>query len=263
LWVVLDPRERLLGAIPTDVVSRSALRGVRPQGTQRQIRADFPDRYDKATLACLIQTDALPGPYALCCKHVLSAPDILSGTNQGRVLNNGSGTEFGKSSVYYGAMGSDIISLDAQLAVIEDLAGARATMSALKFRSSIAQGTFDIPSHFFVHQPTEFGSTPLAASWVQFQYHDFTIPYSTPLGTANIHHQMLVQYQLDQGGSTQKGMSGAAVSSDPTGGMFLGMHIAGLGSDGLFIPAWLLIDGSQYGLSPESVLHPRGAADAG
>jgi hypothetical protein len=263
VWVSLDRSRRISGAIPTDVVSKSASRGMRPQAPQHLIRAKFPQFAEKATLACLIQVNAAPQLFALSCKHVLSAPNIFHGSPPASVLNDASGAPFGSSSVFAGTMGVDIISLDAQLAVISDLAGARATLSAIRFHSS-AQSASDIPERFYVHQPSEYGNTPLSATFVQFRYHDFPLPYETPTGTVGIRHQMLVEYRLAQG-VTRKGICGSAVSSNPAGGTFLGMHIAGKDDTpwGLFIPAWLLVDGGEYGLGAGSVLHSRSAADLG
>lgn len=165
--------------------------------------------------------------------------------------------------MYYGDVGPGIISLDAQLAVIGNLAGALATMTSLQFDGAVARGTADIPPQFYMHQPMEFGASPMLATWTRDRYSDFTLPYDTPVGVVPIAHRMLVQYQLENGAQTDEGMSGAAVSSGVAGGRFLGMHIGGAVTDGLFIPAWLLLDGSRYGLPPGSRLIPRGAGDLG
>ncbi|MBN8741329.1 MAG: hypothetical protein BGP24_15360 [Lysobacterales bacterium 69-70] len=266
LWTAVGPMHaRTWCAVPTDVMPQAPFRRWRPQA-QANVSAQRNAVEAIGTLACLVKGVGSGRTYALGCKHVLSGTEFLSGSSAWNVIATGGGAVLGRGSVHAAAMTAGGLSLDAQLAVLTDPTAAKATLAPLRFDAArpVALEPADIRllATFYVHRPGRGDRAPAKATCVSFHYDDFELDYAEAALSATripIRHETLVEYVTAAG--TFPGMSGAPVTSRRDGGMFLGMHIAGDGTTGCFVPAWLLLDGSAYGL-PGRTFAPADATPA-
>jgi hypothetical protein len=265
--------ERVLCAVPTDVVVEHGFSRATPQGPSGIVA----DRVEvgNATCAAVIRVAGRRDVVMLCCQHVLT-PDIplnkpqpVAGT-QIALLNDLS-IPLALTSANGGQIRSDgSPSFDVQLTQPPDANALRAALDGLALAPGHEhvpdKSTFDAIANFaqfaILVSPNNIplGRVALPAAFLRYVPNVQGIPYRFIDASGSpqdrpVHHRLLIMFRL-LGRSTAGGDSGSPIVMRAPGGRFtlVGMHIAGGFENGFAysyaIPAWLLFNPAQYSRLP-------------
>ena len=238
-WTI-DGRRRLC-AVPTDVESASSFTS--PHAQAEPIRAHWKTSTADGAIACALTRDSQPATtFALSCRHVLSLTDLYCHEpTWGAAVTVKPDVLVGPTVAVAGQLQNPPDrSFDAQLLESVNNSALGEALGGLTL-SGYAKGYDDLPDEWFIRTP----SLTIAARKLGFVYDR---PYYVGcVGT--VVHYLLVESTVDT--PTEGGHSGSPVVSAPDGGVFLGMHVAGMDNGpgnrfAYMIPAWQLFDPSNY-----------------
>ena len=251
---------RKLCAVPTDVEDVARYAGVQPQARRDRIAVMKPhsDLGVWGSVSCAVKRNGDPDVFVLSARHVfsLSKETPTPGISNTEVrYANPTGTIIARGTNIRGPLRSrdQGPSFDAQLARIIDLNGLRNLLNGVQY-SATARNVEDIPEEYWiitsrVRKDDINRPVRLPARKRGFLF-DFKLDYEQKDVRDTI-HTMLIESAL-LGDDTTEGDSGSPVVSRLTGGMLLGMHIAGGPGVSCMIPAWQLFQSSNYRRSGES-----------
>jgi len=247
-------RTRKLCAVPTDVEPASEFARAQPQAAVRAriaVKDATTGRGIFGATTCAVQREGDSSLYALSCRHVFSISDSL---HQRRVVNaevrlqRKDGEIFARTVGVRGPLAdAPTVSFDAQLARVNVnmIAQFRATLAGMTF-SKRARGVRDIPDKFWINTPRSFvkggrrRQVRVRAEKLRFVF-DRIIIYP---GVGRVQHAMLIESQVAP--ATLAGDSGSPAVTHISGGMLLGMHIAGGRGLSYLIPAWQILAPANY-----------------
>lgn len=242
-------RERKLCAVPTDVEPASKFAKVKPQAKRARVSATYKSEGNAlGAVTCAIRAGENNLIYALSCRHVFSITESLHDrriTGARVHLNSKDGEVFGRTTGIRGRLSRQPApSFDAQLASVEHsfLEQLSQAVGDLTY-DSVAETYNEVPDDFWIHVP---GRETKVAARKLHRLNDRLIDYT---GVGLVRHRNLIEVQVFP--STRGGDSGSPASSLKSGGMLIGMHIAGLNDRAYLIPAWDLFTPKNYGRSNE------------
>jgi soluble lytic murein transglycosylase-like protein len=241
-WQVGDRRR--LCAVPTDVDDVSDYAAIEPQSAPGGI--EVPDEIgspEPGCVACAVERSSQANQsYLISARHVLSLSEKLHPVQRNsevrlRTIRD----RIGKTLQITGTLQDQpAVSLDAQLAKVVNLAAARQALGAIRF-SAFAAHEGDIPDQYWVLTPR--GAIKLKKRQVigaepPINYHRD--------GIREVIHEELVESVFGTSDTTISGDSGSPVATNKSGGVLLGMHIAGSNARAYAIPAWQLLSPKNY-----------------
>ena len=243
--------ERKLCAVPTDVEPGDQYYKIRPQSNNgvgiESVTFQGRNFTDAGAVACSLKRrippkeDFEPELYILSCRHLFSLTEQCHPSNVfADVLKVG--FKLAETLSIKGPLtaSSQKFSLDAQLAWTTDLELLNTVFESIRFNGDYARYVDDIPENYFIITPHGIKD----ARKKRFIYGDYTrfgVHYER---VGYVVHPLLIESEVWP--HTQRGDSGSPVTSDPDGGTFLGMHIAGNGCCGFMIPAFDLIYSGNF-----------------
>ena len=247
-------RSRKLCAVPTDVEAASEYAGIEPQAPPRArvaVRRAEDIRIGVfGSTTCAVQRRGDSSIYALSCRHVFSVTKHLHRQPDRKLevrLRQPDGPILARTVAVRGRLDRvPTVSFDAQLARVVPtmLESMRATLAGLSF-SGFARGVGDIPDKFWII-PSRNGPQGGRQARVRAEklriVSNRVIPYSR---IGPVRHAKLIEAQVRP--ATIGGDSGSPAVTRLSGGVLLGMHIAGGRGLSYLIPAWELLAPANYG----------------
>lgn len=239
--------ERRRCAIPTDVNDSERYRGVKPQNNEKILATSPGYPWCEGVFCCAVRYPGKPQIYGIGCHHVLAMSEIIPevpptvevvrGSNQQQVL--------GHLGDYHGIVGPGREFFDAAaIEMAEEVVRAQVINQPPPGILVVprASGLPGGEARYVIKTPrgnnilaTRTGvlSGPIVEYEVLENYHG-----------GELSAKVLIELKT-QGDFTQTGDSGSPVF-DEAESTFMGMHIAGIGNRAFFIPAWELLQASNY-----------------
>lgn len=246
-------RTRRLVHVPTDVEAIATLSGAVPTSAIpceiTVSSAGLPS--SGGQVCCLLRRKHTSRLLAISCRHVLTLdPARYRGGGPAALMRLGDDNlEIGEASPWGGAIvtGSPTgpWSFDAQLINLEDSDESRALLRAALGSTSCAdwaKAHTDLPERDAYVQTTR---EPIRVQIALMADPHILINYDN--GNIEGHHEQLIVYTSAES-PLAGGDSGAPLTSEPEGGLLLGMHIAVKSNErrGYAVPAWHLMDPTRY-----------------
>lgn len=233
-------KKRRLVAVRTDV-RESAVDAIPHASTRHSIYSD-PGLVSKevatGNLCCAIRIKGIRGcRYAVSCRHVLSASELLHPDRDQNVLlalYEDYAERCLESTSYFGRLGQigAYPSYDVEFALITDKDEARRALGAVTFNGERAY-VRDLPSirdlgTYYVVVGRGGRAVPIKLRYSTTHY-DFVLPYETPAGDIDVAHALVIESVVAGSGNDipRKGDSGSPVLSSRRGGSLVGLHFAG------------------------------------
>ena len=235
---------RRLCAVPTDVDDVSDYAAIEPQSAPSGI--EVPDEIvgaEPGCVACAVERSSQANQsYLISARHVFSLSEKLHPEQRNSEVRLRTNRDrVGRTLQITGAL-QDLppISFDAQLAKVVHVDAARRALGAIRF-SAFAAHEGDISDQYWVLTPR--GAIKLKRRQViggepPINYHRD--------GIRQVIHEELVESVFATSDTTMPGDSGSPVTTEKSGGVLLGMHIAGSDTRAYAIPSWQLLSPKNY-----------------
>jgi hypothetical protein len=236
--------ERKLCAIPTDVDEAEQLLKLKPEALPGiEVTASAATQAEPGSITCAVQRSSQPDmTYIISCRHVFSLSETLHPEQRvSAVQLRGGGKSLGITLKVTGVLQDEPpLSFDAQLAEMTDAEALRTALNDIRFLD-YAHTQDDFPPEYWVITP----HGPVKVHFVQIIKPSFPLDYSRS-GINKVVHEELVVSHFTTADKTGRGDSGSPVATEKTGGVLLGMHIAGSDDRTGTIPAWQLLSPKNY-----------------
>jgi hypothetical protein len=232
-------------AIPTDVDEHRTYRLCRPQAGPRivAVQSNAPSVTEWGSIACVVR---IPGDsrniYALGAAHVFDLMEHFwpAIPDQTTIRDGDSNNAVARATDFAGPMrpADHGLSFDAALALISDPSGIASLLGSLRPKSAIST-PLELPPTYGIATSHGLLSATKATNWMltnDVLY--YPVPGGDPIA---IQHAALVESDAQ----VIPGDSGSPVISND-GAQFLGMNIYGGNGMSFMIPAYSLLDASNY-----------------
>lgn len=253
---------RRLCAIPTDVEDSRIHSTARPHNPQTVTVSTGSPPVATGALTCMIQRSSDHDKvYVMSCKHVFSPMRALNQTFKVAQIRLKNGGQRVATTVNVAGILSPVArrNLDSQLALVEDIAKLRVALGGVKIEGYVrSQGEAMSAARLWIVTPAR---GPIRATINAFRHEEHSIDYGESGVIEDIRHEEIIEVQMDR--PTRGGDSGSPMVTNETGGLLVGMLIAGppdivsdsdLGTLSYVIPAWHLFESFRYeGAKPTEV----------
>lgn len=250
LWALAaGGKYRPLCAVPTDVASRASLRAHDgcDRGLVRLSSAALPERCASGMVACVLRINGGSERLALSCTHVFGLRHATDTFPVGaRVTERATGQPVATIVRRHGVLLEvpPAVSFDAALAVVDGSASAVARAIPKVASTKWLQGASELADGRTCTIHTQDAQLTCQITGEQYPG-ELELEYEFPDGARHLVSFAVRTLEFTvNNGETDVGDSGSPVT-DHTG-KFVGMHIGGAGNRSFVIPAFELLDPSQY-----------------